>query len=314
MCGRPHVKRRKTVSRPFEKITVIGTGTLGAQIALLAANSNYDVTVYDLREGTLWQTVDRLMTNIEGKGLKPIISRNHANALKGQIHETTNLEDALRQAELVMESVPENLKMKQEVFKALGQRAPEEAIIATNSSSMPVSLMEQSSGRPEKCLNIHFYNILEGMNMADVMGGTQTTPDVLEKGISWVRSLGFIPLTVKKELLGFCFNRVWRAIKREGLWMWGNGYVDFRDVDRAWMTFSGMKIGPFGLMDGVGLDVVYDIEMVYFNASKDPKDKPPQALKEKIERRELGVKSGEGFYTYPDPEFARENFLSPGGQ
>ena len=80
------------------------------------------------------------------------------------------------------------------------------------------------------------------------------------------------------------------------------------------MTFSGMKIGPFGLMDGVGLDVVYDIEMVYFNTSKDPKDKPPQALKEKIDRGELGVKSGEGFYTYPDPEFVRENFLSPGGQ
>ena len=88
------------------------------------------------------------------------------------------------------------------------------------------------------------------------MGGTKTTPEVLQKGVDWVRSMGFIALTVKKELLGFCFNRVWRAIKREGLWMWGNGYVDFRDVDRAWMTFTKMKMGPFGIMDGVGLDVV----------------------------------------------------------
>jgi len=205
--------------------------------------------------------------------------------------------------------VPEDLNIKQAVFQSLGEKAPPETIFATNSSSMPVSLMEESSGRPEKCLNTHFYNILEGMNMADVMGGTKTTPEVLQKGVDWVRSMGFIALTVKKELLGFCFNRVWRAIKREGLWMWGNGYVDFRDVDRAWMTFTKMKMGPFGIMDGVGLDVVRDIETVYYNESKDPKDKPPQALTEKIDRGELGVKTGHGFYTYPDPEFAQPDFL-----
>ena len=136
---RPHVERRKPVSRPFEKITVIGTGTLGAQIALLAANSNYDVTVYDVRAGALWETVERLMTAIEGKGGHSIIDREQANALKEKIHELTNLDDALQQADLVIESVPENLEMKQNVFKELGQRAPEEAIIATNSSSMPVS-------------------------------------------------------------------------------------------------------------------------------------------------------------------------------
>jgi len=187
------------VNRAFEKVTVIGTGTLGAQIALLAANSKYDVTVYDVREGALLETIERLMTTIEGKGAHSIIDRKRANALKKKIHEVTDLGEALQQADLVIESVPENLEMKQNVFRALGRKAPLKAVIATNSSSMPVSRMEESSGRPEKCLNIHFYNILEGMNMADVMGGTKTTPDVLEKGISWVRSLGFIPLTVKKN-------------------------------------------------------------------------------------------------------------------
>ena len=299
------------MNRPFEKITVIGAGTLGAQIAVLAANSGYDVTIYDVREGALGETIDRLCSSIQAKGIQPMIPWERVNILRGKIQEVTDLEEALRGAELVVESVPENLEMKQSVFKELGRKAPPEAIIATNSSSMPISRMEESSGRPEKCLNIHFYNILEGMNMADVMGGTRTTREVLDKGIDWVRSLGFIPLTVKKELLGFCFNRVWRAIKREGLWMWGNDCVDFRDVDRAWMTFTHMKMGPFGIMDGVGLDVVYDIEMVYYNESKDPKDKPPQALKDKIDRGELGVKSGKGFYTYPDPEFARADFLNP---
>jgi 3-hydroxybutyryl-CoA dehydrogenase len=154
------------------------------------------------------------------------------------------------------------------------------------------------------------------MPMADVMAGTKTSDEVFEIGTRWVRSMKLIPLTVKKETLGFCFNRVWRAVKREVLRMWAEGYVDFRDVDRAWMLFNGMKhdssaFGPFALMDKVGLDVIYDIEMVYFNESQDPKDFPPAALKKKIEKGELGVKSGKGFYSYPDPEYLNPDFLNP---
>ena len=118
-----------------------------------------------------------------------------------------------------------------------------------------------------------------------------------------------VPLTVKKEIFGFCFNLVWRTIKREALHMWAEGFVYFTDIDRAWMIFHGTPVGPFGLMDRVGLDVVYDIEAVYFNESKDPKDRPPDALKAKIEQKELGVKTGKGFYTYPSPEYGRFDFL-----
>ena len=92
--------------------------------------------------------------------------------------------------------------------------------------------------------------------------------------------------------------------------MWGNGYVDFQDSDRGWRVFTGMKEGPFALMDKVGLDLVYDIEMVYYGQYNDPKDKPPDALQEKIKRGELGIKSGKGFYTYPKPEFLRPDFLN----
>lgn len=297
------------MEKPFQNVTVIGTGTLGTQIALLAGNAGYRVTVYDTQKGVLSAILKRLRSSIEAKGITPLIPWDRLETIREGIRETTHLDEAVQQADLIVESVPEDLKIKQAVFGELGKKAPPEAILATNSSSMPVSRLEQSSGRPEKCLNTHFYVILEGMNMADVMGGTKTTPEVLQKGVDWVRSMGCIALTVNKELLGFCFNRVWRAIKRETLWMWANGYVDFRDVDRAWMTFTKMKVGPFGIMDSVGLDVVRDIEMVYFNQSKDPKDRPPRALLDKIDRGELGVKSGRGFYTYPDPEFAKPEFL-----
>jgi len=299
------------MGKPFEKITVLGTGTLGTQIALLAKNSGHKVTIYDIREGAFKEAFERLRSSIQEKGIEPLIPWDRLEAIKTKIRKVINLAEAVKEADLVVEAVPENLDLKQEIFKEIGRKSPSEAVFASNSSSIPISHMEESTGRPEQCLNTHFYNILEGMNMADVMGGTRTTKDVIERGVAWVRSMGCIPLTVKKELLGFCFNRVWRAVKREVLWMWGNGYVDFRDVDRAWMTFTKMKMGPFGIMDTVGLDVIHAIEMVYYNESGDSKDKPPKVLKEMLDRGELGVKSGKGFYAYPDPEFSLPGFLNP---
>jgi 3-hydroxybutyryl-CoA dehydrogenase len=217
--------------------------------------------------------------------------------------------EALKGADLVIEAIPENLELKRKIFAQIDSLAPPEAILATNSSSIPISRIENATQRPEKCLNIHFYAPATGMNMVDIMGGTKTTADAIETGQKFIRSVGCIPLTVKKEIFGFCFNSVWRAIKRQTLYMWAGGFVDFRDIDRAWMVFTGMNRGPFGIMDMVGLDVVYDIEMSYYNESKDPKDHPPQALKDMIDRKELGVKTGKGFYTYPDPEFTTPDFL-----
>ena len=300
------------MTKPFEKIAVVGTGTLGAQIAMLTSNAGYGVTIFDRHPGTFDAMVEKLHSDLTAKQVEPFIPFEEWPACRQQIKQVEKLDEAVKDADLVIEAVPEILELKRDVFRQLGQLMSPDAILATNSSSIPVSHLEKSSARPERCLNLHFYMPLHGMNIADVMGGSQTLPEVLERGISWVRSLGCIPLTVKKELLGFCFNRVWRAIKREVLYMWANDFVDFRDIDRAWMKFTGKedRYGPFGLMDNVGLDVIYDIEMVYYRNSKDPKDHPPEALKQKIDRGELGVKTGKGFYSYPDPEYLRDDFLS----
>ena len=296
---------------PLRRVAVIGTGILGCQIAMLASFRGYSVTVFDVEASAFQKTFEKIRADFHSKGIDPIIPWDQWDTCAKAIDPVIDMGEAVRDAELIIEAVPENIELKKEVFRQIGEKAPERAILATNSSSIPVSRLESSSGRPEYCLNIHFYFPLQGTNMVDIMGGTQTLPEVMDKGVAWIRSLKFIPLTVKKELLGFCFNRVWRAIKRETLYMWGNDFVDFRDVDRAWMVFTGMKEGPFALMDKVGLDVVYDIERVYYQDSKDPKDHPPEALKEKIKNGELGVKSGKGFYTYPDPEYLSPEFLIP---
>jgi 3-hydroxybutyryl-CoA dehydrogenase len=302
------------MTKPFNQITVVGCGTLGVQIALLSASTGYQVNVFDQQTGAFAEMFHKLLADLQAKQVDPFIAYDKWDECRQLIQQCDSLEAAVQSADLVVEAVPENPELKQAVFQRLGQAAPPETILATNSSSIPISHLEQSSGRPERCLNLHFYMPLWGMNLTDVMAGTCTLPEVMEKGIAWVRSLGCIPLTVKKKLLGFCFNRVWRAVKREVLYMWANDFVDFRDVDRAWMKFTGRddRPGPFGLMDSVGLDVIYDIEMVYYNNSKDPQDHPPKALKQKVEKGELGVKTGRGFYSYPDPEYLQADFLKAG--
>ncbi len=299
------------MNKPFERVAVVGTGLLGTQIAMLAAYAGYKVCIYDPRDGAFDETYAKLHADLTAKGVSPFIPWDQWEECKKKIRFATNLGDALKDVDLVVEAITEDVEIKRKVFKQMGQTAPAKAIFATNSSSLPVSRMEDSSGRPERCINTHFYLPLQGMNMADLMAGTKTLPEVMQKGEEWIRSLGVVPLRVKKETLGFCFNNVWRAIKKQTLYMWANDFVDFRDIDRAWRIFTGTKVGPFALMDAVGLDTVLNIEMVYYNESKDPRDKPPDALVEKIKKGELGVKTGKGFYTYPNPEFLQPDFLNP---
>ena len=290
-------------------IAVVGAGVLGTQIAVVAANYGYEVSAFDSDEGAFDRVNQAIVDIMKSPGRTPTLSIEEWETSAAKVRRCRSLEEALDRADLVIEAVPEDVQLKRQVFERLDALAPPEAILATNSSSIPISKIESATKRPEKCLNLHFYFPALGATMVDVMGGTQTTTETFETGREWVRSIGFVPLTVKKEILGFCFNRVWRAIKKEVLYMWAEGFVDFRDIDRAWIIFTGQSQGPFGLMDNVGLDVVYDIEMVYYNDSQDPRDHPPESLKAKVERNELGVKTGHGFYTYPDPEYSRPDFL-----
>ncbi len=298
------------MDKPIRKVAVIGTGVLGTQIAALTAAFDYEVSVYDTNEQSFIKGIENIRNLSRTAPKKPTVDIEDWERGIDRLQFCDRFEEALADADLVIEAVPENLELKRKVHKQIDAIAPSHAILATNSSSLPISKIESATQRPDRCLNLHFYIPAMGLNMVDIMGGSQTTAEVMATGKSFVQSIGCIPLEVRKEILGFCFNRVWRAIKRETLYMWADGFVDFKDIDRAWMIFTGMPLGPFGIMDNVGLEVVYDIEMVYYNESKDPKDHPPEALKSMIERNEFGVKTGKGFYTYPDPEYTKPEFIN----
>lgn len=279
----------------IQKVVVIGAGILGTQIAMLASSVGQKVTIFDIKENALDKTYSLLLP-LFNRGI--MIPADMLEKCKTSISQKKDLDDDLQDADLVIEAIPEKLELKKAMFREIGQKVSSKTVIATNSSSIPVSQLEKSSGRPHQCLNIHFYQPIGGIKMVDIMGGTKTDPIFFEKGKDWIKSLGCVPIKVKKEVMGFCFNSIWRAIKKQCLYLWSNGFVDYHDIDEAWKIFSGMPYGPFALMDKVGLDTVYDIEMSYYLISKDPKDKPPEALLQKIQKKELGEKSGKGFYSY----------------
>jgi 3-hydroxybutyryl-CoA dehydrogenase len=295
--------------KPIKKVAVVGLGTLGSQIAIQAAAYGYDVRGYDPDPAAFTKAQAKVRSAMQMVRKGPTFPVEQWELHANKVDLRDSLVDAVREADLVVEVIAENLEAKRKVFAEIDRLAPGDALLATNSSSIPVSRIESATQRPQQCLNVHFYQPAVGMSMADIMGGTRTSADTLSAARDFVRSIGCVPLSVRKEILGFCFNSVWRAVKRQTLYMWAGGFVDFRDIDRAWMVFTGMTYGPFFLMDLVGLDVILAIENVYFSDSGDPRDAPPQALKDMVARGELGLKTGKGFYTYPDPECARPGFL-----
>ena len=273
------------MSNEIKNVSVIGVGYLGKQIAEQTASKDYSVSLYDVNK----EDLEKFSRKLE--------RRKRIKKIPGEISWHDRIEDAVKDADLIIEAVPEKLELKKEIFKVIDQAAPSHAIIATNSSSIPVSKLEDSVERKDKVLNIHFYNVVT-MPMADIQRGTKTSDETFERGRNWIKSIDITPLVVKKECYGFVFNRVWRAIKKECLKIWAGGYADLEEVDKAWKIFTGMSIGPFQFMDQIGLDVVYDIEMSYYKNSGNQDDIPPQDLKNLVDQGKLGRKTGEGFYRY----------------
>ncbi|MHA1471984.1 MAG: 3-hydroxyacyl-CoA dehydrogenase family protein [Promethearchaeota archaeon] len=270
------------MSEDIKVVSLIGVGYLGKQIADKTSLKNYTLRLYDINAEELEKFSELLRKE---------------KKTEGEVTSHNSIEDAIRDADLIIEAAPENLELKKELFKIIGKAAQPNAIIATNSSSIPVSKLEDVVDQKDKLLNIHFYNLFT-MPMADIMRGTKTSDDTFERGKKWLESIDITPLIVKKECYGFVFNRVWRAIKKEVLKIWAGGYADLEEIDKAWRIFMGAGVAPFEFMDQIGLDVIYDIEMSYYKKSGWEDDKPPQALKDLVDEDNLGKKTGKGFYTY----------------
>jgi 3-hydroxybutyryl-CoA dehydrogenase len=270
---------------------VIGTGTLGRRIALMLATQGGEVRIYarsaEGREAAKAYVDENL----------PAIVRQIPNGSPGRIVLCDELASAVAGVGLIVESVPERLDVKKEVFGDLDALAPADAVLASNSSSFPSSRFIDRVARPERVVNMHFY-IPPAMNVVEIMSCGKTDPAVIASLMEAAPKWGLAPFHVRRESTGFIFNRVWAAIKRESLAVVAEGVAEPEDVDAIFQRIFGTRVGPFRMMDMVGLDVVLDIEEHYAAERAGIPEGPRTLLRDCIAKGWLGKKSGRGFYDY----------------
>jgi 3-hydroxybutyryl-CoA dehydrogenase len=217
------------------------------------------------------------------------------NASAGRVHGTADLSSAVTGTWLVTEALPERLQLKKQIFAELDRLAPADAILATNSSSYPSSQMIDGVSRPERVLNTHFY--MPPVSIAvEVMSCGHTDEHVIDLLMQTLPTYGLVPFRVRTESVGFIYNRIWAAIKREALAVVAEGVATPEEVDRIFELSLGARRGPFRAMDNVGLDVVLDIEEHYAAVRDGIPEAPRRLLHQYLNRGWLGVKSGRGFY------------------
>lgn len=298
--------------KPVKQVAIVGMGTMGMQIAALSACAGYQTHVYDGLEGAAERALKRLgedvIPGIVESGMNPIATTVEASFAR--FVQASSLEEAVSGVDLVIEAVKEDIDVKLKIFTELSRLAPE-AILATGSSSLLSRPLADVVSNPERLLNMHFFAPVWVRTMVELMTCGQTSEAVFAEATAVGKAMGLVVARVQGESKGFIINRVWRAIKRESLRVVDEGHATPEDVDRLFMLFFEAKRAPFATMDLVGLDVVADIERSYHAVATDPADVPIPLLTDKVARGELGEKTGSGFYTYPNPSYARKNFLRP---
>ena len=293
----------------ISRVGVVGAGTAGRQIALRCAQCKMHTYLFDVSPEAQRRAMETSVERLDQAVQEGALARDAVAPILSRLQTCDRLEQCVGDVELVIEAVPEKLELKRQIFAEIDRLAPPSALIATSSSSLPCSRLAGATRRPDKVLNLHFPIPPNDGAPLEVMGNPNTAPETLAIGEGFARSLGLLPIMVKREIMGFGLNTIWHEIKKVSLQIVAGGYVDFEDVDRWWIAGTGMSMGFFAALDEIGLDTVRDIEMLYYQESGDERDKPPEFLDKMIALGRLGVKSGRGFYTYPDPRYERPGWL-----
>jgi 3-hydroxybutyryl-CoA dehydrogenase len=276
-------------------VVIDGAGTLGRRIAAVYAAGGSEVRIFDLsaeqREAARDYVEEHVAQTQQTLGLHP--------AQHVRVEVSGDLQEAVAGAWMVVEAVPEMIDIKTEVFGELDRLAEPDAILCSNSSSIPTSHMIGKVEHPKRVLNTHYQQPPE-LNSVELMSCSETDDGVIDALMEKLPHYGLVPFWVRRESDGFIFNRIWAAIKRECLTVVEEGVASHEDVDAMWEIFTRAGVPPFRLMDRVGLDVVLAIEEHYAAVRDGIPEGPRKLMREYIDHDRLGVKSGRGFYEYTD--------------
>jgi 3-hydroxybutyryl-CoA dehydrogenase len=288
----------------IQNVCILGAGTLGSRVALQAAISGYQVSIFDITDKALdfsFETMKKILAQLDKGGY---LKENQEKILS-RVYFTLDPEKAVKDADLINESVTEDVELKKKVWKQFGELAPEKTILTTNTSYLLPSMFADISGKPSKFCALHFHDVFYS-RVVDIMPHPGTEPSLIPLLEKFGKSLNQVPVLVKKENPGYIFNTMLLALIGAAGKLLTGEVASVEDIDKSWMVNFHMPMGPFGILDSIGLDTAWHV-------TKSREDSASKAfaahLKTYIDQGKLGEKTGEGFYKYPNPTYKDPKFI-----
>ncbi len=275
-----------------KKVCILGAGAMGSGIAQVCATAGYEVWVRDIKQEFLDRGKAAIEKNLQRAVSKGKMTEEKAKEILGRIHFTLEMEEAVKDADLVIEAVPEIMDLKKQVFAEVQQYAKPECVFASNTSGLSITELGNSTDRPEKFLGLHFFNPPPVMALVEVIKGEKTSDETIKFGVKFVKSIGKTPVVVKKDVAGFIVNRILVPYLVLAIDDVEKGVATKEEIDATMMYKYSFPMGPIELSDFVGLDILYHAGQQW--------DIVPESklLAEKFEAKELGMKTGKGFYDW----------------
>ena len=281
-----------------KNICIVGAGNMGHQISLHCAIQGFKTKCTDVMPAML-EKADKFVNRYLPERLeKGKMTKEQTEAARANISFTGDLKEACKDADIVIEAATEKLDLKRKIFSDLDKLAPAHAILATNSSFLVSSLIADATNRPDKVVNMHFFNPALVMKLVEVVKGPHVSQETADLAMAFCKKIDKVPVMLNKEVDGFLLNRILRVISNEALWMLEMGIASAEDIDKACVFGGGHPMGPFRMMDLTGIDLSYTIATEEFKKTGDLTKLPKPSMVEHYIKGEYGEKCGKGWFDY----------------
>jgi len=288
----------------IKNITVLGSGIMGHGIAQVSAMSGYNVVLRDIEQKFLDKAMEKIKWSLDKLVSKEKISQPQADQIFSRIKPVIDLKDAVKDCQLVIEAVPEIMDLKRKVYDELDKVAGKDVIFASNTSTLPITEIADTTSRPNRFIGIHFFNPPQLMKLVEVIPGKQTSHEIVEKTVEFVRSVKKEPVLCKKDVPGFIVNRLFIPLVHEACYVMDRQKNQLTEIDSAVKFKLGFPMGIFELADFTGMDVIHKATIEMHQRDKKVINPHPK-IEQLYNEKKLGQKSGEGFYKYSDNRYER---------
>ncbi len=288
----------------INKITVLGSGIMGHGIAQISAMNGYDVVLRDVEQKFLDIAMNKIRWSLDKLVEKNKLNKQESDKIFARIKPIVELKEALQDADLLIEAVPEDLKLKEKVYSEVDQFAQEKTIYSSNTSTLPISEISQLTSRPNRFIGLHFFNPPQLMKLVEVIPGASTDKSIVDLGVNFVKSLSKNPILCNKDVPGFIVNRIFIPLVHEAAYCLENDGKSMTQIDSAVKFKLYLPMGIFELADYTGLDVIHKATTEMYSRDKKVVNPHPR-IEQLFSAGKLGKKSGEGFYSYGDKNYER---------